>query len=108
MVPGELRLKAYGSRIMISFLAICLRAVCNARDPSEHTEELRLCTLLMTQLSNWSLDLEMCPIDLSPDQAQRLYETGMEYFGMITKKPFKYACFFCGYEPNLKEQPTDV
>ena len=76
---GELKLKAYGTRIMISFLAICLRTACDARDPSQQSEELRLCTLMMTQLSNWSLDVEMCPIDLSQEQADRLYDTGMEF-----------------------------
>lgn len=74
-VPGELRLKAYGSRIMISFLAICLRTLHNSHDSSE---SLLLCSLMMTRLSNWCLDLETCPIELSLEQAQRLYDTGKE------------------------------
>ena len=74
-VPGELRLKAYGSRIMISFLAICLRALSISHRPSE---SLQLCYLMMTRLSNWCLDLETYPIELSPEQAQHLYDTGKE------------------------------
>ena len=89
-VGGELKLEAYGTRIMISFLAICLRTACDARDPSQQSEELKLCTLMMTQLSNWSLDLEMCPIDLSQEQGDRLYDTGMEYLIQWQNVLFKW------------------
>ena len=85
-VRGELKLKAYATRIMVTFLAVCLRSACNARDPSEQSVELRLCTLLLTQLSNWSLDVETCPIELTAEQAQRLYDTGMEFLVPNTTK----------------------
>jgi hypothetical protein len=89
-VGGELKLKAYGARIRISFLVICLRTACDAPDPSQQSEELKLCTLMMTQLSNWSLDLEMCPIDLSQEQGDRLYDTGMEYLLQCQHVLFKW------------------
>ena len=89
-VGGELKLKAYGIRIRISVLVICLRTACDAPDPSQQSEELKLCTLMMTQLSNWSLDLEMCPIDLSQEQGDRLYDTGMEYLLQCQHVLFKF------------------
>ena len=87
-IPGELRLKAYGTRIMISFLAVCLRSLCEQLDASQQTDELRLCSLMMTQLSNWNLDLENCPIDLTEEQAERLYATGMEHPAMHSFRVF--------------------
>ena len=77
-VVGELRLKAYGTRVMITFLAICLQSLWKRCTPAQRTDELRLCCLMMTQLSNWQLDLEGCPIDLTEEQANRLFRTGME------------------------------
>ena len=62
---------------MVTFLAVCLQAVSQRCDPSQQTDELRLCTLMMVQLSNWNLDLETCGIDLSEEEANRLYDTGM-------------------------------
>ena len=76
----------HATRIMVTFLAVCLRSACNARDHSERSVELRLCTLLLTQLSIWSLDVEMCPIELTAEQGQRLYDTGMEFLVPNTTK----------------------
>ena len=76
-VPGELRLKAFETRLMTTFLAICLRSVWASVDATQRTVELELCTVLATQASNWSLDMEQCPIDLDFEQASRLYESGV-------------------------------
>ena len=73
---------------MISFLAVCLRSLCEQLDASQQTDELRLCSLMMTQLSNWNLDLENCPIDLTEEQAERLYATGMEHPAMHSFRVF--------------------
>lgn len=74
--PGELRLKARESRMMVSYLAICLRSVWN--DPTKRTFELDMCTALAVKLSNWSLELERCPIELSFEQASHLHALGLE------------------------------
>ena len=71
--------------MMISFLAVCLRKVYNSCQPSEQTTNLKLCTVLMSQLSNWSLDLEMSPIELSRGQAQHLYDTGKAYLVLVAR-----------------------
>ena len=63
---------------MTSFLATCLRALSTSVDVTLHTVELKLCTSLATQVSNWSLDLEQCPVELSWEQACRLYDGGVE------------------------------
>ena len=80
-VPGELRLKAWESRMMTAFLAVCCRTL-RSRMTNEDVE-LDLCLLLTTQISNWSLDLEQRPIELDLDQSLRLHDSGME---SLTKK----------------------
>lgn len=76
-LTGALRLEAYGTRVMFSFLALCLHTVSNSQEPAQQSDELKLRTLTMSQSSNWSL--ENCGIDLSEEQAQRLYDTGIAY-----------------------------
>lgn len=77
-VPGELRLKAYESRVMVSFLSLCLRRVWETCGDANRTTELELNTALTTRFSNWSLDLEQCPINLTSEQAERLRASGTE------------------------------
>jgi hypothetical protein len=76
-VPGELRLKAFETRLMTTFLAICLRSVWSSVDAARRTADLELCTVLATQASNWSLDMERFPIYLDFEQASRLHESGV-------------------------------
>ena len=83
VIPGELRLKARESRCMTTFLAVCLRALCTSLDEGAHTVELKLCTVLATNLSNWSLELEQCDIDLTYEQALHLHRTGHEWLNMF-------------------------
>lgn len=60
--------------MMTTFLAVCLRKVWS--DNRNGDVELELCTVLASQVSNWSLDLEQCPIELDFESAQRLHDTG--------------------------------
>ena len=76
--PGELRLKAYESRVMNTFLAVCLRSVWVSSTESQRSVELQLCLLLASQMSNWSAALEQSPIDLSREQALRLHADGIK------------------------------
>ena len=57
--------------------------------------ELDLCLLLTTKISNWSLDLEQCPIELDLDQSLRLHDLGME---SLIKKKWKFCMviWVCG------------
>ena len=70
-------MKAFETRLMTTFLAVCLRSVWSSVDASLRTVELELCTVLATQASNWSLDMEVCPIDLDVEQASRLHDSGV-------------------------------
>jgi len=90
VLPGELRLKAWASRIMVTFLAVCLRHIWTTIDPGLRTVELELCTVLAIQISNWSLDLERCPIELTHDQAERLYDNGMKQLDIYICKYFYF------------------
>ena len=82
MNPGELRLKAYESRIMTTFLAVCLKSVWD-RNAANRSLELELCLALASKVSNWSADLERCPIDMTREQAVRLYDDGHQNLDMI-------------------------
>lgn len=79
--------------MMTAFLAVCCRTL-RSRMTNEDVE-LDLCLLLTTQISNWSLDLEQCPIELDLDQSLRLHDSGME---SLTKKKWKFCLVFwvCG------------
>lgn len=63
---------------MTSYLAVCLQAVWRRCGAGHRDVELELCTVLGTRISNWSLDLEQCPIELDYVQARRLYDSGVE------------------------------
>ena len=76
-IPGELRLKAWHSRVMVAFLAVCLQQVVVATPEAERTTDLILSAQATLQIANWNLDLEMCPIDLSQEEGDRLYIQGM-------------------------------
>lgn len=89
MVPGELRLKAWHSRVMVAFLAVCLQQVIAATPPAERSLDLVLIAAATLQISNWNLDLENCPIDLAEDQANRLYDDGMQHLVLLLTR------FYC-------------
>ena len=83
MAPGELRLKAWHSRVMVAFLAVCLQQVVAATPPAERSLDLTLIATATLQISNWNLDLENCPIDLAEEQANRLYDDGMQHLLLL-------------------------
>lgn len=83
MIPGELRLKAWHSRVMVAFLAVCLQQVVAATPPAERSLDLTLIATATLQISNWNLDLENCPIDLDEEQANRLYDDGMQHLALL-------------------------
>ena len=78
-IPGELRLKAWATRVLVAFMAVCLRDVVQRTDASNQTVDLKLATLGCTQIANWSLMLENYPLNLSEEQATNLYDLGMKY-----------------------------
>lgn len=63
---------------MTTYLSVCLQAVWRRCGAGHRDVELELCTVLGTRISNWSLDLEQCPIELDYVQARRLYDSGVE------------------------------
>lgn len=67
---------------MVSFMAVSLREVFQRVDPSERTTDLQLITLACTQISNWSLLAETYPITLSEQQANDLYDLGVQHLGV--------------------------
>jgi hypothetical protein len=62
---------------MVAFLAVCLQQVVVATPEAERTTDLILSAQATLQIANWNLDLEMCPIDLSQEEGDRLYIQGM-------------------------------
>lgn len=112
MIPGELRLKAWHSRVMVAFLAVCLQQVVAATPPAERSLDLTLIATATLQISNWNLDLENCPIDLDEEQANRLYDDGMQHlallltwcyrFKVMLPKSFHHICFSSSQKSHLR------
>lgn len=74
----ELRLKAYATRVMCAFLAVCLRSTCEKIPREEASQDLILVTAATAQMANWSLLLEESPLMLSPERANLLFDAGMQ------------------------------
>ena len=101
MVPGELRLKAWHSRVMVAFLAVCLQQVIAATPPAERSLDLVLIATATLQISNWNLDLENCPIDLAEDQANRLYDDGMQHLVLLLTRFYCSKLMLLKYVHNM-------
>lgn len=73
--PGEypeLRLKAWTSRILTTFLSICLQDLFNRLPNDRVDQELMLATVSLTKLSDWMLQLERTPRYMTQEQANQL------------------------------------
>ena len=90
---GELRLKAWHTRVMVAFLAVCLQQVVVATPEAERTTDLILSAQATLQIANWNLDLEMCPIDLSQEEGNRLYIQGMAVLVWTWHRMCDVFCF---------------
>lgn len=98
-IPGELRLKAYATRVLVAFMAVCLRDLVHRTPASEQTVDLKLATLGCTQIANWSLMLETYPLNLSEAQATNLYDLGMKH--LVLKL---FSCCSCCVCCNTKDK----
>lgn len=77
---AELRLKAFASRIMTSFLAVVLTNLQREKScVGQSSVDLDLVALATTQFSNWSLLVEEYPHALSNEQADKLYHDGRKF-----------------------------
>ena len=84
---AELRLKAYASRVMTAYLAVALKALMeNQTGIDQCSQDLRLVTAATVELANWSLLLETFPYDLSHQQAETLFESGMKLLGFNLRR----------------------
>lgn len=62
--PGEypeMRLKAWTSRLLTAFLAVCLSDLCQQLPPHERDQELVLAAAVLAKMSEWMLAVERCP-----------------------------------------------
>lgn len=73
----ELRLKAYTSRVLTTFLALCLRDLCTSNDVED--KELMMATVSMTKLSDWMLQLERTPRYMTRAHANQLEALSWEF-----------------------------
>ena len=85
---AELRLKAFASRIMTSFLAVVLTNLQREKScVGQSSVDLDLVALATTQFSNWSLLVEEYPHALSDEQADKLYHDGRKLLWLHTFNP---------------------
>ena len=73
-VPAELRLKAYGSRVMVAYFAVALKAL--AKTLADPDQSLILTLACCQCISDWQLALEEYPIKLNEVQARHLWDEG--------------------------------
>lgn len=99
----ELRLKAWTSRVLCSFLSVCLNELCS-RLPNPD-EELMLANMTMAKLGAWMLAVERCPRYMSADQAHNVLGLCWEHLdNCLDNIPFS-ACglnrFFFFNDPQF-------
>ena len=75
----ELRLKAWTSRVVTSFLCVALQDVSTQFTNEERNQELALATAATTKLSEWLLAIERCPRFMSVEQADNLHRLAWEF-----------------------------
>ena len=68
----ELRLKAWTSRVLCAFLAVCLHEVCQQIPAAERDQELVLATAAMAKLADWMLLVERSPRLMSAEQVAKV------------------------------------
>lgn len=68
----ELRLKAWTSRVITAFLAVCLGDLCQRFDDAERPVQLALAAASCMKLSEWMLMMERYPRFLTQQQADHL------------------------------------
>ena len=79
----ELRLKAWTSRVLTTFLSVCLQDLCKRVPNDKMDDELMLATVAMTKLSDWLLKLEMTPRYMTRVQANDLDRLAWEFPGFL-------------------------
>jgi MFS superfamily sulfate permease-like transporter len=83
--PGEypeLRLKAWTSRVLTTFLSVCLQELCK-RLPGDNVDiELKLATVVLTKLSDWMLQVERTPRFMTRQQATDLQDLSWQLRGL--------------------------
>lgn len=77
----ELRLKAWTSRVLTSFLAVCMKDL-NERLAGQD-EEVSMGAAAMVKLSDWMLSVERSPRLLSEDQANDLHLKSWRFLSSI-------------------------
>lgn len=99
--PGEypeLRLKAFTSRVMTTFLSVCLQDLYSHVPNDQVDRELLLATVAVAKLSNWMLQLERTPRYMTRQQAIDLHDLSWEFLGCyfwLNLIDSKCNVFFC-------------
>jgi len=79
----ELRLKAWTSRVMTSFLCVALQDVSKTFTNDQRNQELALATAATTKLSEWLLAIERCPRYMSVEQSENLHQLAWEFLVVL-------------------------
>ena len=94
--PGdypELRLKAWTSRVLTSFISVCLQDLCNRLPNDQVDQELMLATVALTKMSDWILLLERTPRYMTRQQATALEDLSWELPCFDLEVCFLNLCF---------------
>ena len=78
---AELKLKAWASRMLTPFLAVCLKEACAKRSSQgeQVPESMAVAAVALNRLADWMLKLEQAPRYLSDMQAQELWDLHLEF-----------------------------
>ena len=94
---AELSMKAYTTRVFTTYMSVCLRALITSPAFQATADvDLQLICLATQQLSNWMLDLETKPLELSQQQADSLYDAGMTSLDKVISQ-FCFIFSSCGF-----------
>lgn len=64
----ELRLKAWTSRVLTAFLAVCVHDLAQKTPVAERDAEVVLAAAVLARLAHWMLIIEKCPRLMSDQQ----------------------------------------
>lgn len=79
----EMRLKAWTSRVLTTFLSVCLQDLSNTAPNDQVDQELMLATVSLTKLSDWMLQIERTPRYMTRDHSNKLEELSWQSLDLL-------------------------
>ena len=87
----ELKLKAWTNRVMTAYLAVAMKQQALQMNQGERPSRFVLGAAVCKKLSQWLLQVEMCPRKLTQEQANHMNTLAFEYLSCFAERMF----FFC-------------